>query len=220
MSNLRPTALMGWWETATQGGQSKFHSLEELAQTTGLSRERLESLLQEEVTTLGEWWTKIGVHIYKSKQRLADELTLLLPKSKRPLPRTTLRDYLSGKQFPRYKEYLAALYAVTALPCFRLEGNELPPTTEVTEVPDFSETAASERAAIALAFGKVFRDRLRELIGLPRPQTSEAELEALLMEIQTLRSALAEADENTRLSSHLSNLFLGDTATAGKEGSK
>jgi len=110
--------------------QKQGKTIDELAVTIGFSMKPLQEHLDRRVSTLGEWWELVGQYLYKTKENFAKALGI---------PRSTLKDYIAGKETPKYIQYHQRLFAATALPIYAAyshSDSKVAPNTELRTASD------------------------------------------------------------------------------------
>lgn len=215
MGDKQSITLQFWWDTATHSGQKKYGSLENLMRQTNLNWGQLNPLLQQEVTTLGEWWQTLGKYLYREghgkgtgKEAMAKELTRFIPAGKTPFARTTLSEYIRGTSSPKYREYFVALFAITALPCFRLEGAQLPPPGERQARPAVPAGNVQRQIRFAESLAGALLQQLQRLAGFHPAPEQLTELTRLVEDLRLTVASLREQDEDAQLARRL-NTDLG-----------
>lgn len=172
-----------WWEKAEKSGKNAFGTLSNLAEITGLSEGKLQTLFQFSVSTLGEWWNVIGTVVHGRQEDFAQKLGI---------PRRTLTGYIHGGT-PKYREYYEVLFAFTALPYFDLERQFPQESGRVVAVEVLSLALKDELGKLleqnlSLEDQERFSEVLQELFGALEEAAEIAENETLARQMEEIFS--------------------------------
>jgi len=111
---------LGEWFVNVWQKQGK--TIDELAVAAGFSMKLLQEHLDRRVSTLGDWWELMGKYLYVTYAKFTDALNEYIPANLLKIKRDSIYDWISGRRFPEAAEDRLALYALTVLPCFKVEG--------------------------------------------------------------------------------------------------
>ena len=125
MAQSQYITLRYWFDEVWQIREVKstFNELATLMAGNGFNVNHLDEYLDtRQVSTLKEWWELMGKYLYVSYTKFAEALNEHIPANLPTIKRDSIYDWISGRRFPEAAEDRQALYALTALPCFKVEG--------------------------------------------------------------------------------------------------